>query len=94
MPALNSHVAVERADFSLSAGFGGREIAIRQALLQDCLRHLLVSARRSDWRYCSSHSRSSQRRPSKMESSEDCGIALHVGIVDAQDHGAAVMARV
>ena len=30
------------------------------------------TAGRSDWRYCSSHPRSSQRSPSKMESSEDC----------------------
>ncbi len=83
-----------RRIFRISPRMRGREIAIRQAFLQDCLRHLTVQ-------------REAFRLPvlfvptqtEPVEAVEDgiergLGVALDIGVVDAQNHRAAVVAGV
>src|ERR1017187_3308746 len=67
---LNSRAPSPRTDSPASAWAGVKSRYARPLWKIACAVSR-CTARRSDWRYCSSHPRSSQRSPSKMESSED-----------------------
>src|ERR1017187_1280091 len=75
-------------------GLGGREVAIRHPLLEDGLRGFPMHRRALGLAILLVPSKIEPAQPIENGIERRLRIALDVGIVDAQDHRAAVMARV
>ena len=92
-PELKSQVPCA-PDFSLLGGLRGREIAVGQAVWKMASAIWRCSARRSDWLVLLVPAEVEPAQALEDGIERGFGVALDVGIVDAQDHGAAVVAGV
>ena len=82
------------AIFSLSPACGRREVAIGQALLEDRLGRLPMQRQALGLAVLFVPAEIQPAQPFEDGIERGFGVALDVGVVDAQDHGAAVAAGV
>jgi hypothetical protein len=78
-------------DLSPSAAWRGREIAVGQALLKDRFGHLAVQRQALGLLVLFIPAQIQPAQSVEDGVERDLGIAPHVGVVDAQDHDAAVV---